>query len=623
VVTVAGARRSPDLGGLVAGIAARLSSGAPPDRGGITQGRVKLTFGLRAVNHAVLGVQAVGLHGRSKAWLGAGALSIGLDAALARVLDDRRYLPSWPQWAVEWLDCALWSFATESRSDVMFLLTGTASSSVISAAVEAMAGTDAVPVLNPARPWPPRDAGDAAGRVVRVAAVTLVPTAIAVAVRRTRGLPGGGENIVWNLSAAALAAFGARLRDRLQAEERRRWADRTAAQVTQELAGAQAALATTSSPGHDFKKTLFALGLYGSPAAMAEARAQTEHPALTLERLGGHTLFEITRSTRIVPVDAGTLWLSDAQGRRVRAFLLRTEQLAVDGADQTLHVERTGPLEVTISYLGRQLRLRNDPPPLRARLDPTSVTLAIAAFMAADTAVLGELPIPAVVPSVALLLWAARRFRRRAPTGTELQLIMAICTLSTTIGFVASSSRFARLDTRLNPRAAPAGSFAKGFLVVLGAHWSRFGKGRHVLIPAIVTGWAVATMRREPRRGAELVAGALDLLQALAATWRLSDLVDAEANHLEAVLQAELTAACGAARARATGEELDRYARQLAVAREAIAELADRLDPAVVRDLEADCDQVERWLAAQREAAAGAVTDKGDPARAPGSLHRS
>ena len=189
--------------------------------------------------------------------------------------------------------------------------------------------------------------------------------------------------------------------------------------------------------------------------------------------------------------------------------------------------------------------------------------------MAADTVMTRELPALLVAPSVTLLLWAARRFRRRAPTDAELDVIVACCVVSTVLGFAASSSRWARLVTPLNDRAMPAGSFAKGTLVVLGAHWSRFGGWRRVLLPALFVGWAAATTRREPRTPAELLAGAIDLVQAVAATWRFTDLVDGEVDHLEAALQAEFTAACEAARRQAAHEELDRYARQLAIARAA------------------------------------------------------
>jgi hypothetical protein len=594
------ARVAPPL----AALAVRLGPGAPRVRDRVTQGRVKFTFGVRAANHAVLAVRAVGLHGRSRGWLAAAAAAIGIDAALARLLDDPAYVPSWPQWALEWLDCALWALATEPHGDMLFLLTGTATPSVVTSTIDAVAGTDAVPVYNPARPWPPLGAGDAAGRVLRVAAVSLVPTAIAVTIRRRRGLPGGGANIMWSLAGGGLAAFGARHRDKLHAEERRRWAERTATQVHQEFAAAQAALAMASSPGHDFKKTLYALGLYGSDTAMAEARAQTARPAQLLERLGGHTLFEITRSTRIVPAGAGTLWLTDAQGEQVRAFLRQAEEAAVDGADQSIRVRRSDPHEVTVTYLGCHLRLRNDPPPLRARLDPSSVTLAIAAFQAADTVMTGELPARLVLPSMALLMGAAWRFRRRAPTAAELDVIVACSALSTALGFAASSSRWARLVTPLNRRAMPAIPFARGMLIVLGAHWSRLGRSRRMLLPAVFAGWAASTMRRERRMPAELLAGALDLLQGAASTWRLSDLVDAEANHLEVVLQEEFSAACEAARSQAAREELDRYARQLAIARLAIAELDGQLDGALVTQLEQDCAQVEEWLIRQRTVAA-------------------
>jgi hypothetical protein len=596
-------RAGHHLSGSLAGLARRLQPGAPRVRDRVIQGRVKLTFGVRAANHAVLAVRAVGLHGRSRAWLAAAVASIGADAALARLLDDPRYVPSWPQWILEWLDCAVWSLATGPRGDVMHLLTGAATPSIINASIDAFAGTDAVPVTNPDRPWPPVDADDALRRTVRLLAVNLVPTTIAVVIRRRRGLPGGGENLIWSLSAAGLAAFGARHRDRLHAGERERWAIRTATQVRQEHAAARAALATASSPGHDFKKTLYTLGLYGSARAMEEARAQAAHPAALLDELGGHTLFDVTRSTRIVPSEAASLWLTDAQGREVRAFLRAAENAALDGADQALRVQRPAPDEITIRYLDHTLRLRNDPPPLQARLDPSSLVLAVAAFMAADTVMTRELPAAGALPSAALLLATARRFRHRSPSGRELNAIVACCAVSTALGFAASASDRANLETPLNRRAMPATSFAKGFLAVLGAHWGRLGPERWVLVPAIVAGWLASSMRREPRSIAELVAGGIDLAQGLAATWRLSDLVDAEAHHLETVLQREFAVTCATARAEAAHAELERYQHQLEIAREAIAELGDRLDPMLRAELDADCEQVDRWLERQRDLA--------------------
>ena len=95
------------------------------------------------------------------------------------------------------------------------------------------------------------------------------------------------------------------------------------------------------------------------------------------------------------------------------------------------------------------------------------------------------------------------------------------------------------------------------------------------------------------------VAAGLELFQGMISIWRLTDLVDAEAEHFEAVLQAELTEACDTARRRAVSEELDDYAAQLAIARQALAELEDSLDPAWVTDLRADCDAVEAWLRRQ------------------------
>jgi hypothetical protein len=241
--------------------------------------------------------------------------------------------------------------------------------------------------------------------------------------------------------------------------------------------------------------------------------------------------------------------------------------------------------------------LRNDPPVLRAHLDPTAVTLSVAACMAGATALTGELPLPLAAPPVILLLCVARRFRRRSPTDTELHAIMALSTLATSIGFAASASRWAQVTTPLSGRTMPAAAFAHGSLVVLGAHWSRLGTWRRVLLPAVFAGCTAASLhRRAGRAPTELLAGTINLVQCVAATWRFTEPVDAEADHLETVLQRDFTIARNAARGRAAGEELERYTQQLAIARSAIAQLDDRLDAAALAQLEQDCASVERWL---------------------------
>jgi hypothetical protein len=223
------------------------------------------------------------------------------------------------------------------------------------------------------------------------------------------------------------------------------------------------------------------------------------------------------------------------------------------------------------------LVVRKDPPPLRARLYPSALTLLSAAFLSAGPALMGDLPVPVVAPSVLLLLAEARRFWHRAPDDAELRRIVLVATGAAALGFVAAA-------THLRPgrfTTFPATGFAKGALFVLCVHWGRLGPGLRLLLPALFGGWAVATQRAARHTAVEMVIGAVDLAQVALSAWRLSDLVDAEAQNFDDVLQEELTVACQEAARRAVAVELDHHERQLAIARAALEDVRDRLEPAV------------------------------------------
>jgi hypothetical protein len=563
--------------------------------------RIQLTLGLRAVNHVVLAVRAVGRpgsRGRSLGWLAAGAASLAADLALARRLRDPGYLPGWPQWLLGWVDTAVWAHATDSRMDVMPLVVANGLTSAAEAGMDGFAGTTAIPVYNPDRPWPPAGAGDAARRGARVVATATVPVLITGIVRRRRGLPPASEHLLWSGVGAALGIYGIRHRDRLHRAERRRWQARTAAQVDQELDAARATLALMSSPGHDFKKTLFALGFHGSKAALEEAYAQTDHPSQLFGHTGGQTLFQVTRPHRLIPAEAATRWLSNRQADEVDTFLSAAEDRAVEGADQSVRVVGLTADETVIEYLGQRLVLRNEPPPLSARLRLTSFLLAAGAFHALDTVFFRELPWQLVAPSVAVLGTGAWRFWRRPPAPDELGAVLWISTAATAWGMAASASRRVPLVAPFGHPADPAAAFAKAYLYVLAAHWSRLSPAQRLLLPATLAGWVGANLRRS-RTPAQLIVGFLELLVGVVCAWRGNDLLDGEAVLLERELQDEFTRACERARRRATGEELDRYRHQLDVARGALRELAAQLTPAEHRELEHDCDELARWLTAQ------------------------
>jgi hypothetical protein len=472
-----------------------------------TQGRVRMTLGLRAANHAQMALRAVA-GGRSRGWLAAAAGSLAVDAVLARRLEDPAYLPGWGHWAAGWIDSVVWAHATDDRTDLISYQACEAIPQAIVATVDAFAGTEALPVYNPGRPYPAAGWTDVADRMARMAATALAPTAIAAVVRRRRGLSLGLRNVVWPLECMPVTAFYCCHRDRLQRSERQRWARRTEAQVRQEFDNARLGMALASSPGHDFKKTLFALGIYGSPEAGDEARRQGVRPAELAGGLDGMTLFELTRSTRIRPRSAATLWLTPREADEIGAFLRAAEARAADGADQAIRVAYEPGRRLVIDHLGDRLVVRKDPPPLRARLYPSSVALLTAAFLSAGPAIMGDLPVTAVAPSVGLLAWEARRFWDRAPDDAELRRLVLVATGAAALGFVGAATRLRPgRFTPAEPAAAPAA--AGGGRRMGGGHASggaplghRDGHRRRRHRPG--RGVVVAAHRPGRRRGPEL-----------------------------------------------------------------------------------------------------------------------
>jgi hypothetical protein len=173
-------------------------------------------------------------------------------------------------------------------------------------------------------------------------------------------------------------------------------------------------------------------------------------------------------------------------------------------------------------------------------------------------------------------------------------------TAATAWGMVVSGSRRTPPVARLGYDADPVGSFAKGQLCILGAHWSHLTPVQRLLLPATFAGWLASSLHRHRRVDVALVVRLLELLPVLVCTWRGNDLLDAEARRLERDLQDEFTDACGRARAQATTDELDRYDRQLGVARRALSDLGAAVPPDHRRELDRDCDELEDWLAGQR-----------------------
>ena len=554
-------------------------------------------------------------------WLALGAVGVAADVLMSRRLADRRYLPGLLRYAAETADAALWAAAAGDGSGrpAPVLMVDSAGSAA-EAGWRIGAGTSARPVYDPSRPWPPRTAADTARAVAQVAVPVLGPYGALWLVRRAHGLRTHWSNLSWGLGSALFGFAFARNRARLQQRTVDRWTRQARDLVDHERTAARFFTVAQSSPGHDFKKTLFALGLWGSSEARAAATAQGARPGDLYRQLPGQLLAEASHRARIDPPEQGLRLLSAGQAQQLQRFLADTAEQAPDGLDQTVQVRDLDGFTTQITYLGRRLHLRHDPPPLAAELNPTAGSFLIGAVLKAHgllphTTELG-VPLSAVLAAVDAAGFV--HFWRRPVTATSLDSAVRRAALGAACAIAAAATPLAHLRDGDGGELYPAIGAARDLLLVLLPNWDLLRGGQKALAPLAVAGALAASVVRRRQVGVDwlsLIADLGSLVDTLAML-RAASRAEEEAVLLERAMFDRYSAAVRRARQAGQHQELASYAEQLRLARRVAAELAD-LDPALRQAVDADCDRLQAWLAHQGVDLDAAAQPAGTPPAQP------
>lgn len=584
------------------GSAWRLGPGAVATSGLIGL-RYRIALGTRPLGHLHLAVRAVGHGRRPQVALAALGASLAGDALLIRRLADPRYVPGTPHRLMEAADAALWAGIEQAPTTMAGAMTIDAQGSAMEAWFRAAAGQRAVPPVARERCWAVERLDVRVRAAVTMAAPILLPFAAGAVVRRVLGLRANPTDLVWSVGMAASAFAAARARDRSQRRAREDWSALVRDRIDFEAEAARAELTTASSPAHDFKKTLYVLGFAGSAEALEAARVHSDRPGRVLaDARHGQPLRLAAGAVPVAPAVMGRTWLDPSQVEHVRAFvdaaLAEGENRPIDGAAVVLRVSSSTAASLCLELLGQRLELRIEPPTFRARLDPTATMFGLSALLRLSDLLpeFRTLPAPAVLATAGLDLVATSRFARRPPSDEEAGLVIGLVAASACIGFSAAASRRAQVVTRGGDPHHAAISIAQGAGLVLASHWARLGQRQRWALPAVLGGFVAASGCRSRTPIVTWIESATVLAQSVLSTWRLTDLIDAEAEVLHSALLDEYRQACDQARADAVSGELDRFRAELEVARLALEDVREGLDADTVRAIEDDCAELEAWL---------------------------
>jgi hypothetical protein len=438
--------------------------------------------------------------------------------------------------------------------------------------------------------------------------VPVVPALVGAFVRRRRGRPMELGQAGWGLlSVAAGWALGysrsrqvQRLRTEFdRASARRLEVDRQAAAVR---------LATKSSPGHDFKKTLAVLGAYGSAPARVLAQAHGARPARVLQRAtGGSTLFDVFTQLGVwpEPPDRWHHWLTPPQVATVERFVADGPSSPDDDDDAAL-VDEVSEGGLRVTFRGRHVVLVDPPLRPQGRVD----VLAVAAGLGTAWKLLRMRGLPAHGPKRALLLAGVA-----TDAATTLALALATTADVPTDWIIASTvAAGAVFDLAARRPADPAtdGGGVIGFriatapdrpattgllgpAVLLGCFWSEIGRHRWVMAGGLAAAWVASRPDVVSSRRA-VVEESLWLLELFFASKNFQRRLRCERDDVAAALADDFQRRRQAVLRQDVDAELDRLADELRVAERELALLQDELGPDIAADLAAECDELRAWL---------------------------
>ncbi len=578
--------------------------------GGIQDQHHQATFAIRALAHVTTAIS--GTKGRSVparlALLGA-SLAVDVFAARRAIGAKRHRLL---EVSLDLLDAGAWSRLT---GDSPATTRPTVVATVVPAAMETGfrlgAGTDAVPVVRPERPWRPvwspslralvhrranrfgstRSSTPASptGRfrvdVARLAEVVVevgvdvVPPLIAMsAVRRRRGLRTGAGAFGWAALAAGSTHALARGRAKAQSDTTLMWDERTAYL----LADARIQSRVQSALMHnlarvDPKGMLAFLERAGSRRAgiVLDELSSAPGEVTTAARERGLTLSATVDLRRIDPPQHRIRWVAEAQVRHIRNAIGQIDaSVAAAGAaapsDDVVTVVEADARRLVLEYRGSRIVASQPTPQLVIRLEPTIPGLLGSSAWTLSTALpaFGSAPLWAAGTATGMQWFAAWRLasrealERRGDRFTAVVVSASTLLLNLAIARSGSSSRPpVPAGSGLVP--CPATGATQALTLLVGGSWNDLPTERWWLIGVAALSWAVGSRRAEGLGLDGTVTELAFLVMPALASATIGDKTRREAQALETALRARL------------GDTIEHSARE--EAREQVRRFADQL----------------------------------------------
>ncbi len=579
--------------------------------GGIQDQHHQATFAIRAIAHFTSAIS--GTTGRSVpvrlALLGA---SLAVDAFTARrAIEARR--SRLVEVSLNVLDAGAWSRLT---GDDPATTRSTVVATVVPAAMETGfrlgAGTDAVPVVQPERPWRPvwspslrtlvrrRMGGFGSARssssephderfrvdvarlaevIVEVGADVLPPLVATSAVRRRRGLRTGTGAFGWAALAAGSAHALARGRAKAQYDTTLTWDERTAYL----LADARIRSRVQSALMHnvarvDPKGMLAFLERAGSRRAgiVLDELSNTPGQVTTAARERGLTLSATVDMRRIEPSQHQIRWVAEAQVRHIRNAIEQIDATIAAGeapaaSDDVVTVVEADAHRLVLEYRGSRIVASQPTPQLVIRLEPTIPGLLGSSVWTLSTALpaFGSAPLWAAGLATGMQWFAAWRLasrealERRGDRYTAVLVGASTLLLNLAIAHRSDASSGPAVRAGGGTVPCPATGATQALTLLVGGSWNDLPAERWWLIGIAAASWAIGSRHGEGLGLNGTVTELAFLVMPALASATIGDKTRREAQALETALRARL------------GDTIERTARD--EAREQVRHFADQL----------------------------------------------
>lgn len=545
-------------------------------------------------------------HVRSRrALLGLFGLSRAADALL--LLKMSRETHAWwlPRVAVDGARAYAWGGIVgddivSARSNVI--------SSALPHALEAgfrlRASTDAVPVIDERQPFPPSGPANWLGQLSSVAFPVVIPAAAAaVRIRRPNGQSEMNQ-AGWPLLGAFVGFALAHERERTQASIRDKWERGVDPWLKSSHEAGRVRSAVRSSPGHDFKKTLLALGALGSAECYEAARSQGHRPRDVLASAStGDSLWNVCQRIGVwpEPASAWPTWVTQQQEAELLSRVREVQRRlgpAVD-AETELEVTHADAEQLRCCFRGEEIVVSHRWPEPSVRLDPVAWSLLVSGVWKGLTPVMAGLS-PIVAGAAATIDMATFvHYVRGHPSEAEELLVLASQTLSTAIVDVASALGHSQEMGRSGEVAFASTMGTLGLLLTIGRYGPTPSRRFWSLMGIACGLWAVGaarTARRHPEQGyAELAY----LLMAPLATLGLDERIEHEADTVEAKMREDFRLSLGRSYSDGTNAELGWFSGLVDLAERELERLEPTLgsdDLPLAEQVRHDCARVRRWL---------------------------